>query len=240
MPRMFPERPLSENELDELEKFLASEAGSENCMDISTLHGFITALAIGPGLVLPSEWLPVVWGNDEGIQIASSKQAGRILVLIMQLYNEVLRTLDETPEEFEPILLEGETPEGKLEPIAEAWCDGFLEGMLLRRKEWDSLFADEESAILLGPILVFTDPKELQQVLDSPKRPKRTREDLVDIIPLSVVSIYSYWLAHREPLGPRMTADSTLFARNPKVGRNDPCPCGSGKKYKKCCGLRPQ
>jgi uncharacterized protein YecA (UPF0149 family) len=21
-----------------------------------------------------------------------------------------------------------------------------------------------------------------------------------------------------------------------KVGRNDPCPCGSGKKYKKCCG----
>ena len=23
---------------------------------------------------------------------------------------------------------------------------------------------------------------------------------------------------------------------NPKVGRNDPCPCGSGKKYKKCCG----
>ena len=24
--------------------------------------------------------------------------------------------------------------------------------------------------------------------------------------------------------------------RMPKVGRNDPCPCGSGKKYKKCCG----
>ncbi|WP_462431052.1 SEC-C metal-binding domain-containing protein, partial [Bilophila wadsworthia] len=22
----------------------------------------------------------------------------------------------------------------------------------------------------------------------------------------------------------------------PKVGRNEPCPCGSGKKYKKCCG----
>ena len=22
-----------------------------------------------------------------------------------------------------------------------------------------------------------------------------------------------------------------------KVGRNDPCPCGSGKKYKKCCGM---
>ncbi|HTG14601.1 MAG TPA: SEC-C metal-binding domain-containing protein [Blastocatellia bacterium] len=24
--------------------------------------------------------------------------------------------------------------------------------------------------------------------------------------------------------------------KGPRVGRNDPCPCGSGKKYKKCCG----
>ncbi|MGA2661047.1 MAG: SEC-C metal-binding domain-containing protein, partial [Verrucomicrobiota bacterium] len=26
------------------------------------------------------------------------------------------------------------------------------------------------------------------------------------------------------------------FVRQPKIGRNDPCPCGSGKKYKNCCG----
>ena len=29
---------------------------------------------------------------------------------------------------------------------------------------------------------------------------------------------------------------STTIVKGPKVGRNDPCPCGSGKKYKKCCG----
>ncbi|MEN6477504.1 MAG: YchJ family metal-binding protein, partial [Rectinema sp.] len=28
----------------------------------------------------------------------------------------------------------------------------------------------------------------------------------------------------------------TVVRAEPKVGRNDPCPCGSGKKYKKCCG----
>ncbi len=28
----------------------------------------------------------------------------------------------------------------------------------------------------------------------------------------------------------------TVVRASPKVGRNDPCPCGSGKKYKKCCG----
>lgn len=27
-----------------------------------------------------------------------------------------------------------------------------------------------------------------------------------------------------------------IFVKEPTVGRNDPCPCGSGKKYKKCCG----
>ena len=29
-----------------------------------------------------------------------------------------------------------------------------------------------------------------------------------------------------------------LRRKTPKVGRNEPCPCGSGKKYKKCCGAR--
>lgn len=29
---------------------------------------------------------------------------------------------------------------------------------------------------------------------------------------------------------------STTVVKPPKIGRNDPCPCGSGKKYKKCCG----
>jgi uncharacterized protein YecA (UPF0149 family) len=33
-----------------------------------------------------------------------------------------------------------------------------------------------------------------------------------------------------------LEAGVTLRRDVPKVGRNDPCPCGSGKKFKKCCG----
>lgn len=33
-----------------------------------------------------------------------------------------------------------------------------------------------------------------------------------------------------------MMESTTVVRETPKVGRNDPCPCGSGKKYKKCCG----
>ncbi len=34
----------------------------------------------------------------------------------------------------------------------------------------------------------------------------------------------------------RLVPPKTEVHAGPKVGRNDPCPCGSGKKYKKCCG----
>ena len=33
-------------------------------------------------------------------------------------------------------------------------------------------------------------------------------------------------------------SSTTVVNEGPKIGRNDPCPCGSGKKYKKCCGAR--
>jgi hypothetical protein len=37
------------------------------------------------------------------------------------------------------------------------------------------------------------------------------------------------------PRLPPASPDDLLLGRPPKIGRNDPCPCGSGKKYKKCC-----
>ena len=40
-----------------------------------------------------------------------------------------------------------------------------------------------------------------------------------------------------QPVNDRTAAAVKTVVRDiPKVGRNDPCPCGSGKKYKKCCG----
>jgi len=39
-----------------------------------------------------------------------------------------------------------------------------------------------------------------------------------------------------QPKGPRIMLPSMMKKELPKVGRNDPCPCGSGKKFKSCCG----
>ncbi|MBP1778814.1 MAG: hypothetical protein H6Q86_4825, partial [candidate division NC10 bacterium] len=37
---------------------------------------------------------------------------------------------------------------------------------------------------------------------------------------------------------PSAVSPGTMVRREPKVRRNDPCPCGSGKKFKRCCGLK--
>ena len=40
----------------------------------------------------------------------------------------------------------------------------------------------------------------------------------------------------RAPASPDIDALPNALRATPKVGRNDPCPCGSGKKFKQCCG----
>lgn len=45
--------------------------------------------------------------------------------------------------------------------------------------------------------------------------------------------VHSESCEHGEPLAP-------YVREAPKTGRNDPCPCGSGKKFKKCCGAQAQ
>jgi uncharacterized protein len=50
-----------------------------------------------------------------------------------------------------------------------------------------------------------------------------------------VVTLNAWRLANSQPMQGIASRMSSAPAK--KVGRNDPCPCGSGKKYKKCCGL---
>ena len=57
-------------------------------------------------------------------------------------------------------------------------------------------------------------------------------EESAEAIPSSVLGIVAYWRmapAERRAL-------SLQFKRDMKIGRNEPCPCGSGRKFKKCCG----
>jgi uncharacterized protein len=47
-------------DLDELAQYLDSDQSPDDCMGLSDLGGFLTGIVVGPDLILPSEWIPVI------------------------------------------------------------------------------------------------------------------------------------------------------------------------------------
>jgi uncharacterized protein len=237
---MEPAKPLSPAEIDDLEKFLTSEDAPECSMNVSELHGFLTALAVGPALVLPSEWLREVWGA-EGPIFDTEEQAQHILGLIFRLFGSISRTIEKAPDDFAPLLYEEDEEDGKTRPFAEDWCNGFSRGVALRGKDWEPLIRDEKtSTAVIAPIIAFTSADAMAKLLEK-YGADMSSEKLISHLPSSVLAIYKYWEPQRRkhPFGPTVHTSpfgGPVSAIGTKVGRNAPCPCGSGKKYKKCCG----
>jgi uncharacterized protein len=100
--------------------------------------------------------------------------------------------------------------------------------MELRPGSWDEIW-DSEVGELMKPIYLLgadeIEEAELALVEDPVKAHKLGQE-----LEANLPAIYKFWVPRRKP------AVTTLVREEPKVGRNDDCPCGSGKKYKKCHG----
>jgi uncharacterized protein len=226
---MHLDQPLSDKEFDELDKFLLSDRCADDGMTMDSLHGYLTAIAIGPEEVPMPEWLPRIWGSfaGEGPKFKSEKEAQRITSLIARFMNEVAITFEVAPKEYEPLYCEQEI-DGRMLIDADGWAWGFWEGMDLRAEAWEPIW-ESNLAELMEPIYLLG-AEEIEEsempLVDEPAKRHKLALEVESAIP----HIYKYWL----PL--RKSAVKTVQREEPKVGRNDPCPCGSGKKYKKCCG----
>jgi uncharacterized protein len=109
------------------------------------------------------------------------------------------------------------------------WSRGFMRGVAMRSAAWAELLVDEEqSGCMLPVLMLYHEHDEDPELRPGPIGPER-RE-----MAAGIVAAYRYLRPHR----PRVA--STYGAEPPrppsKIGRNEPCPCGSGKKYKRCCG----
>jgi uncharacterized protein len=217
--------PLTDEELDELENFLVSEATAEEAMDISMLDGFLTALAVGPNNLPPSQWLPVVWGD--GMTWKSQTQAERMTTLVFRHANDILFYLRDEPDTFEPLLYEHEH-EGRTVSVIDEWCTGFVRGMALDEEGWRPLMEAEEGEDMLYPILLYGTEAGWDELEQHPELEQR-HDEYVASLGERVMAIMDWWLPVRE-------SKSTLRRDEAKTGRNDLCPCGSGQKFKKCCG----
>ena len=111
--------------------------------------------------------------------------------------------------------------------------------MNLRQHEWVVLLEDEDHGGSLIPILALAhehDPDPEMRPYKEPISPER-RENLLVGVAAGVMNIYKYFRTRQKSAEAAFSPDEATYRRfAPKPGRNDPCPCGSGKKYKHCCG----
>ncbi|XZG70904.1 YecA/YgfB family protein [Chitinibacteraceae bacterium HSL-7] len=145
---------LTEDELDALSDFLDSDATPDACMDLSMLHGFLTAIQLTPKEPDGSVWLPEIWGeNGERPRFASLEEEQRIIDLVLKLYNQLASQIG-GDEAFEPLVYQNEA---QTHDIAEPWCYGFLQGIALTPTSWDALLDQEEVAEVLQPVFDCAD-----------------------------------------------------------------------------------
>ena len=202
-------QPLTDAELDELG---ASLARRPDAMPLSQARGFLTAVATSPTLMPPSAWQPAILGEQE---FATRDELQRTVGPLLRLYNQTIEALTDGTRI---------APDDAADDTLALWCDGYLKAARLD-PAWE---ADEKGGFFLFPHAILSGEMNLVgerdadgNVIQDPTPQLQATRARIDV---TVHACHRYWLAKR-----RAPAAA-------KPGRNEPCSCGSGKKYKKCHG----
>ena len=221
--------------LSQLDKELL--ALGEETMLIEELDGFIAGLLVCPDLIKPGEWLPIVWGQDSDDPaplLDNLDHVNRVLALIMEHYNGVARTLMERPDRYSP-LFAVDKRNGDI--LWELWIEGFEKAVKLRPAAWPRLLtSDAVTATAMRGILTLIDVARGDQHVPPNDNDAPTATPS-DNIARWIVTLNAWRIANYHPMQSTDLIPQPPFASTGKIGRNDPCPCGSGKKYKRCCAL---
>ena len=191
----------------------------EEPMLLSELDGYLTAIALCPGLIAPDEWLPPIWGGIEGeaAPFEDPIDARLFADMVIARHAEILRELDRGKPR--PLF---DIDERTGEVLWEGWIDGFV--MATDLYEDSFVHDDPASAAALSQLQVLADVAAEASDLTSMEI-----NALADEAPSAIVDNLMRIRAGR-------TVHTSAAEVLSKAGRNDPCPCGSGKKHKRCCG----
>jgi uncharacterized protein len=217
---------LNGDELDWLEVFLQDEIVPPNTMGLECLDGFLTALAAGPKEVLQEEWWPRIW-SDEGSEQPDFEDEAQEPYL-RELIGRHLRTIQRRLKagyRHAPLIGEESPPE-----FVENWAFGFATAMDVQPGSWHAI-ADHKQAGLAVASIAMLMPQQSLETTEVELEPldDDVRRGIVGHLPELIRMSYAFW--NGLPVQPLVEP-----RRSQKIGRNEPCPCGSGRKYKKCCG----
>ena len=230
---------LSDAEFDELDELLARTPEPYRPLDAVMLDGYLCGVLVQPRLIGREDWLPPIFDLDGAAFPASADAAwrSRCEALITRRHDALRQALVEDGG-FDPLLPGPDTepeelPEAlrALGPISLAlmpWVAGFEHAAV--RFPYLLQMRDDDVAAALARL-----HRHLPASDEEPERPAEpapafaTLDEAIDDLVGAVADLAD--LTHEQ----RWHVDTVKRAAA-KVGRNDPCPCGSGKKFKQCHG----
>lgn len=232
---------LADHQFDRLETLL-DDPVMQDAMCLDEIQGYLCAALSGPQPMPEDDWLADTLGNEEAL----TSEAGREAAGLLRAFAIALEA--ELAAGEPPILLlypRDDDENGPSDYIP--WCQAYLAGVDAAEDDWFEFLGEvegeeesekirEEISFLderLLPMMVLTGEAEAAAIEHGEEWPQgevrakienACEEDLAQ----AVTDIYRFWLAKR--------GAPILRREEPKIGRNQPCPCGSGKKFKQCCG----
>ena len=225
-----------------LRAFLEHPSRPAGTLTYHALQGFLFTVVSAAEVIPASEWLPIIFAGED-IDYASVEQAEAVIGQIMTLSNTINAAVRDPPT-----LLPADCPlRGDVlanfaddAPLAH-WSRGFLRGHQWLEELWEET-VPEELDDELGSILMtlsFFSSREIAEAFHGETTTgdqsfEATADGLHSVVPTAVAQYAHMGRLIATVLAERDAEASEMHAA--KIARNEPCPCGSGKKYKKCCG----
>jgi uncharacterized protein len=219
---------VTDQHLERLSDALIGLPEEWDAMLLSELDGLVAGVAVCPDLIGPGEWMQLVFGRmeDGPAFLELPAKFERVKSLVLQHYKAVVGDLK--ANRYEPVI-DFDSVSGEV--MWELWIAGFFWAVRLRPESWAKILDsdDKEAASALSILGTFEEMNAGDCTL-----PAENIADLTLQAPV-IIPVCIRQLRNTDPPPPALSVEISE-ARTGKVGRNDPCPCGSGKKYKKCCG----
>jgi uncharacterized protein len=251
-------RDLTDAEFAELDELLAATPAPLEALDAVMLDGFLCGVLVQPVLLDATQWLPFVFDAD-GEPLPDAVDAtwlARTQSLILQRHAALNRAMAEDGW-FNPLILElddeaaqenGDSDESvdkhgddesaqafkDLPPVSQALMP-WVTGLLLATEQFTGLSDMPNDAVHVALARLYrhlpaqTDEERSLVATLNQEHPLTTLDDAIEELVVSVADLWDLTRASRYRV-------DTIKHDTPKQGRNDPCACGSGKKFKACHG----
>lgn len=201
------------------------------------VDGLITAMALSPAELEPDDWFQHAW-LDDGLDKLTPAEVSEVEAIVIDHFQQLFAVLFENPEAYAPFLGDGDAL-----AAASQWAAGFRFGIRLDPEPWAPLIDSDDARTMLGAIFCLEREEDLPEA-DRPNHPfsdipTARRQEMaaqaIAVLPAAVRALNELSILLGDTAEANWEAGQTRIRAAPKVGRNEPCPCGSGKKYKKCC-----